>query len=61
MEARTEGYVYAHFDLVLSIELVVVQSIFCNGSTRLVHELHERDVLLCRDKTDLVEARVSIA
>ena len=49
----------AYLDLVLAVQLVVVQRFFRHRSTPLVHILHERNVFLRRDKTNLVQIGVS--
>ena len=49
----------ADLDLVLSIQPVVVQCVLCHGSTPFVYILDESNILLRRDKTDLVQIRIS--
>ena len=55
---RYEGKI-ADLDFVLSVELVIVQSIFGDGSARLVHIFDESDILLRWDKTNFVQVGVS--
>ena len=48
-----------NLDLVLSIEFVVVKSIFGNSGAAFVHVFHERDVLFCWNKPHFVEVWIS--
>jgi hypothetical protein len=58
MRVVLEENVCTNLDLVLSIKLVVVKSVFSNPSAAFVHVFHERDVFFCWNKPNLVEVWV---
>lgn len=50
---------FKYLDLVFSVELEIVKCIFGGTGTPLVQEFHERDIFLCRNKSNFVKVRVS--
>lgn len=48
-----------YLDFVLAVQLVVVQSVLCDGCAAFVQILDEGDVLLRRNKTDFVQIGIS--
>lgn len=58
-EYETDEGIKTCLDFVLSVELVVVQSVLGNPCACLVHILHERDVPFCGNEPDFVQIWVS--